>query len=226
MSVKSAGDVPAAYLAASMLTEHKQTTEAAQSAQSDFVDNTAKISGNVNGGAGYFAETHHAASFNVNQADAGLEDRATLINSHAFGSIDILTDSGVAANPKFYATASESYAAGAQLVEQDADITAKYAGQSIIVPQDQLDEVSRLHQQQLDWAQQTGNAAQFDALSSIRFSDHVVSSNGVASSPLTYQDAQLGAEQVRQGVLPEYAQPATLQDGLVATGEVASLPFA
>lgn len=221
MSVKSVGDVPAAYLTASMLSEHRQAAEAAQSAQSDFVDNTAKISGNINGGAGYFAETHHAASFNVNQADAGLEDRATLINSNTFGSIDILTDSGVAANPKFYATASESYGAGAQLVEQDSDITAKYAGQDIIVPQDQLSEVLRLHQQQLDWAQQTGNVAQFDALSSIRFSDHVLSSNGVASSPLTYQEAQLGAEQIRQGALPEYAQPVTLQDDLVATGEAA-----
>lgn len=219
MSVKSVGDVPAAYLTASILSEHKQTAEAAQSAQSDFVDNTAKISGNINGGAGYFAETHHAASFNVNQADAGLEDRATLINSNTFGSVDILTDSGVAANPKFYATASESYGAGAQLVEQDFDITAKYAGQDIIVPQDQLSEVLRLHQQQLDWAQQTGNVAQFDALSSIRFSDHVLSSNGVASSALTYQEAQLGAEQIRQGTLPEYAQPVTLQDDLVATGE-------
>lgn len=140
MSVKSAGDVPAAYLTTSLLNEHRQ---AAQSTQSDFVDNTAKISGNLNGGAGYFAETHHAASFNVNQADAGLEDRATLINSNPFGSVDILTDSGVAANPKFYATASESYAAGAQLVEHDSDITAKYAGQDIIVPQDQLSEVLR-----------------------------------------------------------------------------------
>lgn len=221
MSRKSVGDIPAAYLAASLLSEHKQQTESAQSAYADFSQNTTQISNNINGGAGYFAETHHAASFNVNQANAGFSDHAELMNSRHFGSIDILTDSGVAANPKYYATAEQSYAAGAELIVDGGDMSAKYAGQHIIVPQDQLNEVLQLHQQQLDLAQQTGDSVRFHALSSIDFSDHLLSANGVASTPLSYQEAQQGAENIRQGYLPEYAQPIALQDSLLVAGEAA-----
>lgn len=219
MSKNSARDVPVIYLTANMLDEYKESAVAAQSAHADFFQNTTQISNNINGGTGYFAETHHAASFNVNQANAGLSDHAILVNSRDFGSIDILTDSGIGANPKYYATAEQSYAAGAELVGHDGDVAAKYAGQHIIVPKDQLTSVLQLHEQQLDLAQQAGDIARFHALSSISFGDHLLSVNGVASTPLSYQEAQQGAEHIRHGFFPEYAQPLTLQDNLAATGK-------
>lgn len=215
----SVAETPAVFIAAEALNDHALISNAADQAFDDFKGNSVQIDNNVNGGAGYFAETHHAASFNVNQANAGLDEQATLVNSREFGSVDIQTDAGIAANPKFYSTAEQSYSAGAILDTDSSDIVAKYAGQQIIVPQDQLSEVLRLHQQHLDAAYASGDTSQYNALSSISFSDHVVGQNGVGSTPLTYQEAQFGTEQFRHGTLPDYAHNTSLLGHASAVGE-------
>ena len=102
------------------------------------------IANNASGGAGYFAEAHHTASLNIDANRQQLGTSAERMGSTAFGSPDIVVD-GVQFNPKSYESAQQSYQAGAQLVGEGDAIAAKYAGQTIIVPADQLAQAQRLH---------------------------------------------------------------------------------
>lgn len=168
------------------------------------------IAQNQSGGAGYFAEAHHTASLNIDATHKGLDISADRLGSTAFGSPDIVLNNGDKFNPKFYATAEGSYAAGAETVGDGSGVTAKYAGQTIIVPSDQLEQVQTLHASAISAAVADGNLAEVQALRSIDFNDHILH-GGVASIPLTYADAQAGAETIRQGDLPGYVgEDATL----------------
>lgn len=165
-----------------------------------FDDARAVIVENKSGGAGFYAEAHHTASFNIHADAEGGGTAATRLGSTEWASADIELGSGEQYNPKFYATARESYQAGAEIV----DGQAKYAGQTIIVPADQLEDVERLHREQIHQAQVAGDTERVKTLESLRFDDHI-DANGAASAPLTYAEAQEGAEQMRAGELPEYA---------------------
>ena len=178
-----------------------------------------EIANNVKGGAGYFAEAHHTASFNVDAQAEDLPVRADRLGSHEFGSSDILLDNDEAYNPKFYHTAEDSYRAGAELISDDIGQHAKYAGQTILVPSDQLDNVRDLRRENIDAALVSGDTSRADALETIRFDDHI-HSEGVESIPLSYDDAQRGAEGIRDGALPDYAGDDT---GLFSTGAEGAL---
>ena len=158
------------------------------------------IANNQSGGAGYFAEAHHTASLNIDSAykNAGLE--ATRLGSTEFGSPDIRLSDGSTYNPKFYSTAAESYRAGAELTDHGF---AKYSGQTILVPSDQLDQVKGLHSDAISQAYNHGDLAKAHALESIQFDDHIHHA-GVESQPISYTDAQNGAETIRDGHMPEY----------------------
>ena len=94
------------YFLADDVIKDKNIREAEQSAWQDFSTNSSQINNNEFGGAGYFAETHHAASYNVNQANAAQDERAHLVNSREFGSVDINTDSGLAFNRRIQAASA------------------------------------------------------------------------------------------------------------------------
>lgn len=160
------------------------------------------IANNASGGAGYFAEAHHTASLNIESNYLGLGTSADRVGSTAFGSPDIIVD-GVPYNPKFYQTAHGSYSAGAQMVGDGAGITAKYAGQTIIVPADQLAQAQHLHSQAIADAQAVGDIPRMQALESIQYADRI-DHGGAQSMPLSYADAQAGAHGIRDGVLPDY----------------------
>lgn len=213
---RSAGELSAVYIVSDLLSQHHKESEATDTAFESYNSHQNVILNNPKGGVGYFAEVHHTASFNVNQINADFSDRATQIDSRAFGSIDIQTDSGIAFNPKYYATAEQSYEAGAQLIQTESGIAAKYTGQHIVVPSDQLQEVLRYHKNALMQAQQQGNNEHYDALSSITFTDRIAGENGVTSMPLTYQEAKQGVLDMEQGLLPAYAEPITPSDGVLA----------
>lgn len=161
------------------------------------------ISNNQNGGAGFFAEAHHTASLNIdaNAKDASVS--ADRLGSTAFGSPDIVLNSGEQFNPKFYETAGGSYCAGAELTDDGGHVAAKYAGQTIIVPSDQLEQVQHLNQQAIAEAFATGDVAKAHALESVQYDDHI-HSGGVESMPLTYHDAQVGAADIHDEVMPDY----------------------
>lgn len=160
------------------------------------------IANNASGGAGYFAEAHHTASLNIDANSRNLDASAERVGSTAFGSPDIVVD-GVQYNPKFYQSASESYGAGAQVVGEGAQATAKYAGQTIIVPSDQLEQVQQLHDHAIQSAHAAGDVARVQALESIRYADHI-DQGGAQSLPLSYAEAHQGAEDIRAGALPGY----------------------
>ena len=230
----STADIPASYFAAQDIDAFKRNSTSAESAFDSFENNSNQIINNTNGGAGYYAETHHAASFNVNQANADTDDYAELLNSRDFGSIDIQTHSGMSFNPKYYATADQSYSAGAELVIDQEDVIAKYANQQIIVPSDQLDSVLNIHHQQLNEALLSGQTDKYEALSSIKFSDRVISDSGISSTPLNYQEAQEATYDFQQGIMPDYAYQTSVIDsssafigsGALAVGMVTAVELA
>lgn len=224
MNKNSVADIPASYFAAQDIDAFKRNSASAESAFDSFVNNSNQIINNNNGGAGYYAETHHAASFNVNQANANTDDYAELLNSRDFGSIDIQTHSGMSFNPKYYATADQSYSAGAELIIDQEAIVAKYANQQIIVPSDQFDSVLNIHQQQLNDALLSGQTDKYEALSSIKFSDRVISDSGISSTPLSYQEAQEATYDFQQGIMPDYAYQTSVIDSssaIIGSGALA-----
>jgi hypothetical protein len=183
--------------------EGAQAAAYAQAAPT-FTDADPVIRNNAAGGAGYFAEAHHTASFNV---DAGAKERgehAERLGSTAFGSPDIRMDDGSTYNPKYYSTAEASYSAGAEVAQDDAGWQAKYAGQTILVPSDQLHDIQDLHARDIAAAQAAGDHTRVEALNSIQFRDHI-DHQGVQSQPLSYAEAHQGADHFRDGVLPAYA---------------------
>lgn len=188
----------------------RSADEAHREAHGIFENAESVIANNEHGGAGYFAEAHHTASLNIDAAAAGTSVRAERLGSTEFGSADILLDDGAAYNPKFYATAKQSYDAGAELVGSGEEMSAKYAGQTIIVPADQIDSVRQYHREAIDLAIADGDVVRREALKAVTFSDRIVH-QGVSSQPLTYDEAQAGAETIRKGELPAYAgEDATL----------------
>lgn len=208
-------DFAASYLMANQTLENQNLRDAQHSAFVNFSDNQAQISGNTFGGAGYFAETHHAASYNVNQANQSGDDVADLVNSREFGSVDILTTSNIAYNPKYFSTPEQSYAAGSELIYDNGEIIAKYSEQTIIVPSDQLAQVQQLHQHQIAQAQTSGQIEQVNALHQISFTDRITDVNGISSTPLSYAEAQQGTSEFRHGVMPEYAQQSSTTDHVI-----------
>ena len=129
--IKDASVIAASYMAADHLDEYANSAMAAADAFDVFTSTSEEITKNINGGAGFFAEAHHAASFNSNQMQAGLDGRAERLGSHEYASVDIKTTMGDEFNPKYYATANESYHAGAEVViDVNGDLAAKYAGQT------------------------------------------------------------------------------------------------
>ena len=176
----------------------------------------AVIANNQSGGAGYFAEAHHTASLNIDANYKDIHVSADRLGSTAFGSPDIVLNNGDKFNPKFYDSAEGSYRAGAETVGEGSNVAAKYAGQTIIVPSDQLEQVQKEHQQSIADAEALDDVARVQALNSIKFDDHI-NHGGVESIPLSYADAQTGAEGIRQGDLPGYVgEESTL---LGASGE-------
>lgn len=203
------------YFQAEDVLKDKNICETEQSAWQFFSKNSEQINNNQFGGAGYFAETHHAASYNVNQANAAQDERAHLVNSREFGSVDISTDSGMAFNPKYFSTAEQSYAAGAELfTNESGELVAKYAGQQIIVPSDQYHEIANLHQSHLEQVQASGQIDQYQALSQISFTDRMVDANGIQSLPLSYAEAHAGKQALQSGETPAYAQQHSFMDGV------------
>ncbi|CAD9196520.1 dynamin family protein [Acinetobacter bohemicus] len=202
------------YFLADDVIKDKNIHQAEHVAWQDFSTNSAQINNNLFGGAGYFAETHHAASYNVNQANSAQDERAHLVNSREFGSVDITTDSGMAFNPKYFSTAEQSYAAGAELfTNESGELVAKYAGQQIIVPSDQYQQILHIHQGHLDQVQAFGQIDQYKALSQISFTDRMVDANGVESLPLSYAEAHAGKQAFQSGESPSYAQQHSFIDG-------------
>lgn len=106
------------------------------------------------------------------------------------------------------------------MVDDGSGLAAKYAGQTDLVPSDQLGEAQQMHAHAIQEAYDQGDATKAHALESVRYDDHI-HSGGVESQPLTYEGADAGADGIRHGDLPGYVGEDT---GLFGTaGESAML---
>lgn len=219
MIKRSTSEISAVFIISDKLGDYHRESLAGETAYDSFDSHHTQIVNNHQGGAGYFAETHHTASFNVNQIDQSHAELAIQLDSRAFGSVDIQTSTGEFYNPKYYATADQSYQAGAEIIHGADGLVAKYAGQHIVVPSDQLEQVLQHHHHALALAQSQGNMDYYNALSNIDFTDRVVGADGVSSTPLTYHEAQQGTLAMQNGTMPEYAHHYTLVDDISAVAE-------
>lgn len=116
---------------------------------------------------GNIAEFWHAGTFNIDAVVKGSSNRASVLESNEYGSVDVLLDSGVEVGSKYYKTAldtlkqqaknaRESYHAylsnGGKLsfeeYMRERGITdpnaAVYSGQVRLVPKEQLEEIKKL----------------------------------------------------------------------------------
>lgn len=122
---------------------------------------------------GNVAEFWEAGTFNINAAVKGSADRASVLESTEYGSVDVRTDSGIDAGSKFYKSAMatlkqqaknaqesyhdyqlkggkasfEEYCSERQITDPNA---AVYSGQVRLVPAEQIEELRTLLQYKIE----------------------------------------------------------------------------
>lgn len=175
-----------------------------------FSDNHAgidQLKGNV-------AEFWHAGTFNINAAVKGSSNRATVLESNQYGSVDVQVDSGIDVGLKYYKTAADTMKQQAKNARESYhDYVSKggkatfdeylkernitdpnapvYAGQVRLVPKEQLEEIKVLLRQKIA-TEKTIRPEQVqryeDTLNMI--DDHINDGKGVESIPLDTADAK------------------------------------
>lgn len=157
---------------------------------------------------GNIAEFWHAGTFNINAVVKGSSNRASVLESNQYGSVDVRVDSGIDAGLKFYKTAGdtlkqqaknaresyydylskggkasfEQYAKERNITDPNAPV---YAGQLRIVPKEQLEEIKVLLKQKIatEKAIRPEQVQRYE--DTIRLiDDHINDGNGVESLPL------------------------------------------
>lgn len=163
------------------------------------------ITRNEAGGHGFYAEAHHTASFEINAGVAGADVHAQRPGSNDFASADVVLSTGETFQVKFYETAADTWRASSELLTTADGPVAKYAGDTIVVPSDQLADIQARHQAAINEAVARGDLAEADALRALTFDDQVIGPDGVTSLPLSYDEAQQGVVALQNGELPEFA---------------------
>ncbi len=120
----------------------------------------------------------------------------------------------MAFNPKYFATAEQSYAAGAELfTNESGELVAKYAGSSRLLYQ----VISIMKFQYYinvisEQVYASGQIDQYEALRQISFTDRMVHAKGIESLPLSYAEAQAGKQALQSAESPSYAQHHSFMD--------------
>ena len=163
---------------------------------------------------GNVAEFWHAGTYNINAVVKNSSNRATVLESNQYGSVDVHVDSGIDAGLKFYKTAGdtlkqqaknaresyydylskggkasfEQYAKERNITDPNAPV---YAGQLRIVPKEQLEEIKALLRQKVatEKAIRPEQVQRYE--DTIRMiDDHINDGNGVESIPLDTEKAK------------------------------------
>ena len=177
---------------------------------------------------GFLAEANFVRSFNIRAAEAGHSSDAflTRLGSHELNSADIQTPWGELFQPKFYATPAGSARAVSEVIEVDGELVNRYAGQTLLVPADQLDDVRRIMEGRAAEATAAGDtqtaALLQDSLS--RLTDRIVSPDGsVQSDAFSYAETHQSAEGVQAGLPIDMGNGFNAVDSGVLLGETALL---
>lgn len=154
--------------------------------------------------AGFAAEAHHAATYDINSAIAGSGEMAHRLGSTALASADIVTSDGGLYNPKFYSSADGSIGAFSTPIDKHGDIFNKYDGQVGLMPSDQLHDANQILQEKISSALHSGNLSEAHRLESLQISDHITDSHGIASDPLSLAQSHELASSIKAGEIPTY----------------------
>ncbi len=154
--------------------------------------------------AGFIAEQEFVRSFNLNAAKLGVspaEASAGRLGSHELNSPDILTSWGETYQPKFYSTAEGSAGALTEIVADEHGLVNRYAGQMLLAPADQLEQVRDITQAKIDAALAAGETERAELLSDSlsRLTDHISHPSGASSDAFGYQEMQVRAEVAQAG---------------------------
>jgi len=135
----------AASFAIATEVDHEVPLNTIKEANQQLLDDAKNHIGVEKTGHGYFAEVHHTATYNLNATEAGINAHATRLDSYDRGSPDIGDDAGRLYNLKFCASPMETLKAALDKPE--------YAGQILVAPSEQLQEIEahkeRLYEQAL-----------------------------------------------------------------------------
>lgn len=142
------------------------------------------------------AEFWHAHTFNVNAIHNGSKHRAFIPRSNKPASADITTNFGKRFSLKYYGQDRSSI--NAQTVFSGSG-KAKYARQSIVIPNDQIKRAPQIYDQKIEWAKRH-SPARVRALKSAkaRTSGVVTDSNGNKSYELSNRSSFKLAREVRR----------------------------
>jgi hypothetical protein len=183
---------------------HEIRLNPAKEANADVLEGAKNHIGVENTGHGYYAEVHHTATYNLNAAEAGFDIHATRFDSYERGSPDIGDDAGGLYNLKFCATPFKTLKAALDKPE--------YAGQILVAPSDQIQDIELIKERLYQQALANGDSEYAHRIESLQVSESVGVHDGVTSSPLTYNGSQNEAEFVRNGGTPEFADAYGLDD--------------
>jgi len=177
---------------------------------------------------GLLAEADFVRSFNIRAAEAGYSGDAflTRLGSHDLNSADIQAPWGELFQPKFYSTPAGSARAISEIVEVDGELVNRYAGQTLLVPTDQLDDVRGIMETHASEAIAAGDvqtaALLQDSLS--RLSDRITSPDGsVQSDAFSYAETHRSAESTQADLSIDMGDGFNAVDSGVLLGENALL---
>jgi len=185
--------------------------EAVKNANQDLYDTLEIYKGNtVPSLAGFYAEVHHAGSFNINAALKGSEEGVYAAHSTQAGSADIKTTWGEDYSSKYYKTAEETFKKQAERTQDELGnfTKLKYEGQQRIVPSDQLSDAEKFANQKI--VKEISNrpeVAKDSQETKDHLTDRIKSPRGVESDPLSKKDADEWARNAKQGKVEEFKNP-------------------
>jgi len=193
----------AASFAIATEVDHEVPLNTIKEANQQLLDDAKNHIGVEKTGHGYFAEVHHTATYNLNATEAGINAHATRLDSYDRGSPDIGDDAGRLYNLKFCASPMETLKTALDKPE--------YAGQILVAPSEQLQEIEAHKERLYEQALANGDIDYAQRIENLQVSEGV-GGGGITSAPLTYSDAKDQADLIRSGGTPDFANSYGVED--------------
>ena len=214
------GGVASAYAA-----DRQGWIDTAESGGNDVANALADQYHNNNTGSpgGFLAEADFVRSFNIRAAEAGYSGDTfiTRLGSHELNSADIQAPWGEPFQPKFYSTSAGSARAVSEIVEVDGELVNRYAGQTLLVPADQLEDVRGIMEGRAAEDTQTAALLQ-DSLP--RLNDRITHPDGAfQSDAFSYAETYQRAESAQADLSIDIGDGFNAVDSGVLFGEQALL---
>ena len=164
--------------------------------------------------SGFVAEHWHAGTFNIDAVAAGSTNRANVVGSTDYASVDIGTNFGVDYSSKYYTTAEGSVVAQA---EYSSKLGApKYEGQMKLIPTEQLDEGIKIaHRRGLSNQETRPHVSEAYLEAEQTLTDRI-SDGQIDSNPLTKKESLKQAEDIKKGEFSPEEYGVTLDNAVKA----------